>query len=171
MTRLAFLAAFVLCLASGPSKAASFYTFSFLGSFSASGTFETDGVDGVNGGQVINASGVVNGLPITGWDGGITLTPAYHYITFFSSEGRAVFYNYPESGDTGALFPTKGDPTYSAGTFTINQTLAPVPLPASASLFGLALLMLAMIGFSKAPAQIKTRFFDRSKLLGVASQH
>jgi hypothetical protein len=158
MKKLALIAAIILTLVSGRSAdAASLYDFSFMqatvGSFnfaiSAYGTFATN-----DEGFIVSASGILDGSPITGF------TPG-SYVNFSNSglqgwnldlttpAGSVMFLNRPGFDAFNAFaYDSAGVQTFeSFGLFSV-ILVATTPLPASAPLFGLALLALAAFGFA-----------------------
>jgi hypothetical protein len=156
MNKLVLLAAILLTLVSGRSAdAASLYDFAFFEAtvansnfaISAYGTFAAD-----SGGFIVSASGLIDGSPITGF------TPG-SYVEFFNSGGLQAW-NIDFTTSTGSVMFLKGQDinaiAYNAdgvqtgeafGLFTV-IAVSPAPLPASAPLFGLALIVLAAFGFA-----------------------
>jgi hypothetical protein len=155
MNKLALLAAILLSLISGRSAdAASLYDFSFMEAtvgnsnfaISAYGTFATN-----DEGFIVSASGILDGSPITGF------TPG-SYVDFSnsglrgwnldltSSAGSVMFLKSPDFN--AFAYNSAGVQTFETfGLFSVIP-VATTPLPASAPLFGLALLVLAALGFA-----------------------
>jgi hypothetical protein len=156
VNKLALLAAVLLTFIFGrPTDAASLYDFAFFEAtvansnfaISAYGTFAAD-----SGGFIVSASGLIDGSPITGF------TPG-NYVEFFNSGGLQAW-NIDFTTLTGSVMFLKGqdinaiaynaDGVQTFETFGFFSVIAvsPTPLPASAPLFGMALLILAVFGFA-----------------------
>jgi hypothetical protein len=145
MTRLALLAAIFFTLVSGRSAdAASLFDFTYtetsslfslFGPVSASGTFAIDSSTHL----LVSASGTVDGSPITDFQGSFNPVSGTASINFDTATQFASFVN-----TAAAVFEGNHLAAVSGGTFAVS----PVPLPASAPLFGLALLALVAAGFA-----------------------
>jgi hypothetical protein len=102
------------------------------------------------GGLVTGASGTVNGQQITGFVPGssISFSPQRTFVGFTTLAG-SVNFTYTGVEAEELIYNSAGVLTSSTfGVAFLTPVTATTPLPASAPLFGLALLVLAALGFA-----------------------
>jgi hypothetical protein len=163
MTRLVLFAAILFTFVGRSADAASLFdftytetssVFSLIGPVSASGTFTID--SGTN--FLTSASGTVDGSSITDFQGSFNPISGTASINFYTATQFTSFVN-----TAGVVFEGDHLAAVTGGTFAVSA----VPLPASAPLFGLALLALAAVGF--ASNRLKREPFSPSIVVGNAS--
>jgi hypothetical protein len=157
MNKLALLAAILFTLISGrPAEATSFVTdwdFTYTtisGTTLASGEFLM--APPVGNSHLMSVSGSIDGYSITGFDSTSVFQQVpgggFYTLVFDTSRGSSTFSGGFGGAGTGGLAQAYStingtNIDFPSGTFTLSI----VPLPASAPLFGLALLAFAAIGF------------------------
>jgi hypothetical protein len=161
MNKLALLAATLFTLVSARSaEALSLFYYDYGFEFTATGstTITAKGLFDLNSigpsNPLTSASGIVDGDPITGFTVGsffptVLIFPhAPFSLGFTTSTGGATFTG--TTSFSGIVPVNAQETTFPGGISTVTYGtlyVAPVPLPASAPLFGLALLGLAAFGF------------------------
>ena len=126
----------------------------------STGTFETDDEPFVS--SITSVSGSVNGLAITSIDPSavniifpddlaayFSFLTSYDGLDYSLSFGPSAFANYAlsASGSDGQEFQADGDLWIRPAMPTGIEPVSPVPLPASAPLFSVAILALGAVGY------------------------
>jgi hypothetical protein len=153
MKRLAWLAAIVLVAFPGLPRSASADT---MVNFTYAVLTPTDGSETIASGiltlnlySVTGATGEVDGSPITGATGSVS---PRQFVDFTTSTGSATAaWNGAE--EIFSIFNSAGTRTevFGIGGFSFDpplSSISPAPLPGSAPMFGMALLVLAAFGFA-----------------------
>jgi hypothetical protein len=147
MKRLAWITAVVLAAISGPTRSATADTmvnFTYM-VLSPTGGSETiaSGILTLNLYSVTGATGEVDGSPITGATGSVS---PRQFVDFTTSTGSATA-TYNGAEEIFSIFNSAGTRTevFGIGGFSFDpplSSISPTPLPASAPMFGMALLVL-----------------------------
>ena len=133
-----------------PAVAGTMVNFTYLGFVPFQFTFATGtltlGAEAGNEFPVMSATGEIDGSQITGVSGVVGFRD---FLDFTTSTGSANF-AWNGTQETLSVFNSAGTLTNSVivGGFEFDPPLSATPLPGSAPMFGLALLVLAAFGFA-----------------------